>query len=53
VSESAVFSDPDNFAAGGVSPDVCIAIGKNGQLQRRLCSEMLPYACYQNQGKRN
>ena len=53
VSESAVFSDSQNFAEGGVSAGdgVCIAIGKDGLLNRRTCSDMLPYACYQEWGK--
>ena len=54
-SESLVFDDINNFASGGVSAGagVCIAIGSDGQLQRRMCSETLPYACYQDQGKKN
>ena len=55
MSESLVFADTDNFVAGGVSPGdgVCIAIGQDGLLRRRMCNESLPYACYQNQGKLN
>ena len=54
-SESLVFDDVGNFASGGVSAgaDVCIAISSDGQLWRRMCSETLPYACYQDQGKRD
>ena len=55
MSESVVFSDMDNFAAGGASPGdgACIAIGQDGLLRRRMCNEPLPYACYQNHGKLN
>ena len=55
MSDSPVFDDPDNFMHRGVSPgdDVCIAIGRDGLLQQRICTDMLPYACYQNQGKLN
>ena len=54
-SESLVFGDVGNFASGGVSAGagVCIAIGRDGQLRRQMCSETLPYVCYQDQGKRN
>ena len=53
MSESLVVGDNDNFAMSGESPgnDVCIAIGRDGLLQRRMCNEVLSYACYQNQGK--
>ena len=55
MSESVVFSDMDNFAAGGASPGdgACIAIGQDGLLRRRMCNEPLPYACFQNHGKLN
>ena len=55
LSESPVFDDAGNFASGGESAGdrVCIAIGRDGLLQRWMCSEVLPYACYQDQGKEN
>ena len=56
LSESPVFDDADNFAPGGVSAGgdgVCLTIGSNGQLQRRMCSDTLAYACYQDHGKIN
>ena len=53
MSESLVFGDPDNFAHRVVSADedMCIAIRGDGRLQLHMCNDMLPYACYQNQGK--
>ena len=52
LSESLAIDDAQNFVTGGVSPGdgVCIAIGRDGLLQRRMCSEVLSYACYQDWG---
>ena len=54
LSESPVFDDTGNFASDGESPGdgACIAIGGDGLLQRRMCTDMLSYACYQDQGKK-
>lgn len=53
ASTSPALQDEGNFVAGGVAPgnNVCIAVGKDGLFIRVLCSETLPYACYQNNGE--
>ena len=55
LSESTVFDEAGNFASGGQNPGdgVCLAIGRDGQLQRRLCTDVLSYACYQDHSKKN
>ena len=53
VTESDVFEVSENFAPNGETPGngVCIAINRDGQLNRRLCTEMLAYGCYQDMGE--